>query len=77
VHFKATMIKVSDPIISGNFVWVFFEDVFLKHARVFDDLAVKAMRTAHPDLQSGWYPPLYSFRIYAESIPGRSCIRNQ
>ncbi len=32
VHLKATMMKVSDPVMFGHFVTVFFEDVFTKHA---------------------------------------------
>jgi isocitrate dehydrogenase len=32
VHLKATMMKVSDPVIFGHFVTVFFKDVFTKHA---------------------------------------------
>jgi isocitrate dehydrogenase len=32
VHLKATMMKVSDPIIFGHVVKVFFGDVFVKHA---------------------------------------------
>lgn len=32
LHMKATMMKVSDPIIFGHAVSVFFEDVFAKHA---------------------------------------------
>ena len=32
VHLKATMMKVSDPIIFGHAVSVFFDDVFTKHA---------------------------------------------
>eukprot|EP01063_Lacrimia_lanifica_P040251 TRINITY_DN906_c0_g3_i1.p1 TRINITY_DN906_c0_g3~~TRINITY_DN906_c0_g3_i1.p1 ORF type:complete len:763 (+),score=397.57 TRINITY_DN906_c0_g3_i1:162-2291(+) len=36
VHLKATMMKVSDPIIFGHFVKVFFADVFGKYG---DDLA--------------------------------------
>ncbi len=40
VHLKATMMKVSDPIIFGHAVSVFFRDVFEKHAAVFDDLGV-------------------------------------
>ncbi|MEO1918067.1 MAG: NADP-dependent isocitrate dehydrogenase, partial [Candidatus Thioglobus sp.] len=38
VHMKATMMKVSDPIIFGQVVGVFFEDVFKKHALVFEEL---------------------------------------
>ncbi len=40
VHLKATMMKVSDPIIFGHVVSVFFEDVFAKHAELFDRLGV-------------------------------------
>lgn len=40
VHLKATMMKVSDPIIFGHFVSVFFKDVFQKHAEVFEKIGV-------------------------------------
>ena len=40
VHLKATMMKVSDPIIFGHAVSVFFKDVFEKHAAVFNQLGV-------------------------------------
>ncbi|MFW5425913.1 MAG: NADP-dependent isocitrate dehydrogenase [Methylophagaceae bacterium] len=40
VHLKATMMKVSDPIIFGHFVSVFYKDVFEKHAAVFEQLSV-------------------------------------
>jgi len=42
VHMKATMMKVSDPIIFGQVVSVFFEDVFKKHALVFKELGINA-----------------------------------
>lgn len=42
LHLKATMMKVSDPIIFGHCVRVFFEDVFTKHAAVFEELGVDA-----------------------------------
>lgn len=35
LHMKATMMKVSDPIIFGHAVEVFFADVFKKHAAIF------------------------------------------
>ncbi|RUM79024.1 MAG: NADP-dependent isocitrate dehydrogenase, partial [Candidatus Thioglobus sp.] len=38
VHLKATMMKVSDPIIFGQAVSVFFEDVFKKHTLIFKEL---------------------------------------
>ncbi len=40
VHLKATMMKVSDPIMFGNFVSVFYEDVFAKHGETFKKLGV-------------------------------------
>jgi len=40
LHMKATMMKVSDPIIFGHAVEVFFEDVFEKHAAIFEKLGV-------------------------------------
>ncbi|MDA0312280.1 MAG: NADP-dependent isocitrate dehydrogenase [Gemmatimonadetes bacterium] len=40
VHLKATMMKVSDPIIFGHCVRVFFENVFANHAEVIDELGV-------------------------------------
>jgi len=40
VHLKATMMKVSDPIIFGHVVSVYFKDVFEKHASVFKELGI-------------------------------------
>lgn len=37
---KATMMKVSDPIIFGEIVSVFFSDVFAKHAETFKQIGV-------------------------------------
>ncbi|HIJ80938.1 MAG TPA: NADP-dependent isocitrate dehydrogenase [Desulfuromonadales bacterium] len=47
VHLKATMMKISDPIMFGHFVSVFYKDVFEKHAATFSDLGV------NPDLGMG------------------------
>ena len=40
VHLKATMMKVSDPIIFGAIVEVYFKDVFEKYADLFNELNV-------------------------------------
>ncbi|WP_375580884.1 NADP-dependent isocitrate dehydrogenase [Marivirga tractuosa] len=40
IHLKATMMKVSDPIIFGHAVKAFFEPVFEKHQATLDDLGV-------------------------------------
>ncbi|MGJ8650532.1 MAG: NADP-dependent isocitrate dehydrogenase [Opitutaceae bacterium] len=51
LHMKATMMKVSDPIIFGHAVNVFFKDVFEKHATTIAELGV--------DLKNG-FGDLYS-----------------
>jgi len=40
LHMKATMMKVSDPIIFGHAVKVFFKDVFTKHAETLNEIGV-------------------------------------
>jgi len=40
LHMKATMMKVSDPIIFGHAVSVYFKDVFEKYAETFEKLGV-------------------------------------
>ncbi len=42
LHLKATMMKVSDPIIFGHAVKVYYKDVFAKHADTFEQLGVDA-----------------------------------
>ncbi|MGB7393822.1 MAG: NADP-dependent isocitrate dehydrogenase [Pricia sp.] len=42
LHLKATMMKVSDPIIFGHAVEVFFADVFKKHESTFKELGISA-----------------------------------
>ena len=40
LHMKATMMKVSDPIIFGHAVRVFFADLFEKHGKTFEKIGV-------------------------------------
>ncbi|WP_299839575.1 NADP-dependent isocitrate dehydrogenase [uncultured Tenacibaculum sp.] len=40
LHMKATMMKVSDPIIFGHAVRTFFKDVFAKHGETFEEIGV-------------------------------------
>jgi isocitrate dehydrogenase len=42
LHVKATMMKVSDPILFGHAVTVYYKDVFEKHADTFAQLGVNA-----------------------------------
>ncbi|WP_456449844.1 NADP-dependent isocitrate dehydrogenase, partial [Hydrogenimonas sp.] len=47
IHLKATMMKVSDPIMFGQAVKVFFKEVFDKYAKEFEEIGV------NPDLGLG------------------------
>ncbi|WP_315917230.1 NADP-dependent isocitrate dehydrogenase [Vibrio fluvialis] len=40
LHMKATMMKVSDPVIFGHAVKVYYKDVFAKYGKVFEELGV-------------------------------------
>ncbi len=57
IHLKATMMKVSDPIIFGHAVEVFFADVFAKHG--------DAIAAAGGDPRNGWANVLSA----VESLP--------
>jgi len=40
LHVKATMMKVSHPIVFGHAVRVFYKDAFAKHGELFDELGI-------------------------------------
>ena len=40
LHVKATMMKVSHPIVFGHCVKIFFKEAFEKHGKTFDELGV-------------------------------------
>ena len=40
LHVKATMMKVSHPIVFGHCVRIFYKEAFEKHAKLFEDLGV-------------------------------------
>ncbi len=42
LHLKATMMKVSDPIMFGHAVKVYYKDAFTRHAAVFEKIGVDA-----------------------------------
>ncbi len=42
LHLKATMMKVSDPIMFGHAITVYYDQVFEKHAALFTDIGVDA-----------------------------------
>ena len=41
LHVKATMMKVSHPIVFGHAVTVFYKDLFEKHAKLFNEIGVE------------------------------------
>lgn len=54
LHVKATMMKVSHPIVFGHAVTVFFKEVFEKHAETFEKLGVNpnnGMSNVHAKIQ--------------------------
>jgi isocitrate dehydrogenase len=63
LHMKATMMKVSDPIIFGHCVRVFFADVFAKHGEALDQLGA--------DPNSGFGDVLSKIGSLTESERGR------
>lgn len=42
LHVKATMMKISHPIVFGHAVKIFYKDAFVKHAKLFEELGVNA-----------------------------------
>ena len=40
LHVKATMMKVSHPIVFGHCVRIYYKDAFAKHGKLFDELGV-------------------------------------
>ncbi|MFN2312808.1 MAG: NADP-dependent isocitrate dehydrogenase, partial [Spirochaetia bacterium] len=58
LHMKATMMKVSDPIIFGHAVRVYFKDVFEKHGKTLKDLGVDP-NNGFADLEESSYAGIY------------------
>ncbi len=55
LHLKATMMKISDPVMFGHAVSVFYKDVFEKHAAVIQELGVNVangLGDLHAKIQS-------------------------
>lgn len=55
LHVKATMMKVSHPIVFGHAVSVYFKDVFEKHAETFKELGVNpnnGLSNVHQKIES-------------------------
>ena len=63
LHVKATMMKVSHPIVFGHAVTVFYKDVFEKYAELFEELGVNAnygLSSVYEKIQS--LPPFQARR---------------
>jgi len=75
LHLKATMMKVSDPIMFGHAVSVFFKDAFDKHGELFKQLKVN-VNNGFADLEAKVFALPESQRApVVESIA--NCFRNQ
>ena len=67
LHLKATMMKVSDPIMFGHAVTVYYQDVFAKHATLFAQLGVdpnNGIGDVYAKIQS--LPPQHKAQIEAD-----------
>lgn len=75
LHLKATMMKVSDPMMFGHAVEVFFADVFAKHGQVFKELGVD-VNNGFGDLLAkiGSLPAAQKAEIEADI---QACMANQ
>jgi isocitrate dehydrogenase len=75
LHLKATMMKISDPIMFGHAVTVFFRDVFEKHAAVIKQLGVN-VNNGFSDLLAkiATLPEAQRARIEADI---QACYRNR
>ena len=51
LHVKATMMKVSHPIVFGHAVRIFYKDAFAKHQELFDELGVERQQRVGRSLQ--------------------------
>ena len=60
LHMKATMMKVSDPIIFGHAVEVFFADVFEKHGEL--------LRAAGANVRDGWADVLKAIEALPDDV---------
>ena len=58
LHMKATMMKVSDPIIFGHAVSVYFSDLISKHQVLFNNLGID-FRNGFGDLIDKFYNYLF------------------
>ena len=63
LHLKATMMKVSDPILFGHAVEVFFEDVFKKYAKEFKELGVNS--------RNGWGDAVEKIKQLPEDLQSK------
>jgi len=67
LHLKATMMKISDPIMFGHAVTVYYQDVFAKHAALFAQLGVdpnNGIGDVYAKIQS--LPPPHKAQVEAD-----------
>ncbi len=74
LHMKATMMKVSDPIIFGHAVQVFFKDLFDKHGELLDKIGADANNGFGNILNKIKELPENQRIVLEESV--KACIQN-
>jgi isocitrate dehydrogenase len=67
LHVKATMMKVSDPVIFGHAVSVYYESVFTRHRELFRELGINPENgVGDIDAKTGLLPPEKRTEIEAD-----------
>jgi isocitrate dehydrogenase len=76
LHVKATMMKVSHPIVFGHCVRTFYKEAFEKHGKLFDELGVN-VNNGMADLYDkiATLPQSQQDEISATCTPARSTAR--
>ena len=77
LHVKATMMKVSHPIVFGHAVRVFYKDLFAKHGKLFTELGVHVNNGFSSVLEKiKTLPEAKRAEIEATSAPAKPHVRN-
>ena len=78
LHVKATMMKVSHPIVFGHAVKIFYKEAFAKHGKLFDELGVNVnngLVNLYDKIETPARPPSAK-RSSATCTPATSIARN-
>jgi isocitrate dehydrogenase len=75
LHVKATMMKVSHPIVFGHCVKIFYKEAFEKHGKLFDELGVNVNNGINLYEKIETLPNPSATRSSATCTPARSTVR--